>query len=90
MFDHTDRHLADAYLHGVKDGIVLVNAALQDDKRPLYFCLPPKLALTEEQAADIVEREAKELNTPDPDGLPVVALLFAGLKNTFPCEGSNK
>jgi len=46
--------------------------------------VPEKLALTVEQADDIVRRVANEISNPDP--IPISFLLIRGLKETFPCD----
>jgi hypothetical protein len=46
--------------------------------------LPKDLALTAEQAEDIMMREAQKMT--DPDDLPVALVLIDGLKETFPCD----
>jgi len=48
--------------------------------------VPEKLALTVEQADDIVRRVANEISNPDP--IPISFLLIRGLKETFPATKS--
>jgi hypothetical protein len=48
------------------------------------FCFPPELALTAEQAANIVTRAA-EKTTRNIDDMPIAIILLKGLKETFPC-----
>lgn len=50
----------------------------------MYDEVPEKLALTVEQADDIVRRVANEISNPDP--IPISFLLIRGLKETFPCD----
>jgi hypothetical protein len=72
------------YLDGVKEGLIAFNSALVADGKSPLFCLPPKLALTVEQADNIMMREAKVFT--DPDNFPISILLLNGLEATFPCN----
>jgi hypothetical protein len=76
------------YLDGVKEGLIAYNVALAQDGQTPYFCPPPKMALTTDQAEDILLREAKVLH--DPDKFPISTVLLEGLKETFPCEAQSK
>jgi Rap1a immunity proteins len=82
--DKADRALLKVYLDGVKEGIVMLNVTLQVEGRPPLFCQPEKLALTVEQAEDIMMRRAKKM--PDPDRVPISLILIHGLQDTFPCN----
>jgi hypothetical protein len=42
------------------------------------------LALTVEQAEEIMMRKAKKMA--DPDGVPISIILIDGLQDTFPCD----
>jgi Rap1a immunity proteins len=68
------------YLKGVVDGFIAYSVA---DARNRFFCIPPTLAITIEQAEDIMLRyaERKQLPGTVPIGVP----LFFGLKDAFPC-----
>jgi Rap1a immunity proteins len=76
------------YLEGVMEGFVTSNSSLIVDGKPPLFCLPPKLAVTGEQAEDIKMRKAKALS--NIDDAPISILLLEGLKETFPCGGPGK
>jgi hypothetical protein len=52
----------------------------------VYDEVPEKLALTVEQADDIVRRVANEISNPDPIPIPISFLLIRGLKETLPCD----
>jgi hypothetical protein len=79
-----EKALLEMYLDSVKDGAQFLNAiARRQGQRP-EFCLPENLALTVDQAEDIMMREAKKMT--DPDDLPVALVLIHGLKDTFPCD----
>jgi len=81
--DEKQRILNAAYLDGLKDGLITFNIALARSGAAPLFCLPPKLALTPDQADDILMREAK--SHPQPDDMIVGIVLLAGLRKTFPC-----
>jgi hypothetical protein len=68
----------------VKEGLIVSNVVLQQDTGHSMFCLPPKLAVTLEQAENILIRAAKRI--PDPGSMPISILLLAGFKDTFPCD----
>ena len=75
------------YLDGVKQGLLAFDAELAVEGRQRLFCLPQNLALTVEQAEDIMLREANK--TTDPDKFPISVLLINGLKETFPCDAKH-
>ena len=83
--DEKQRVLNAMYLDGLKDGLIAFNIVLPRTGAAPLFCLPPTLALTPEQADDILMREAK--SHPYPDDMIVSIVLLAGLRKTFPCEG---
>jgi hypothetical protein len=76
--------LLEMYLDGVKDGAQFLNAVARREGQKPEFCLPKDLALTVDQAEDIVMREAKKMS--GPDDLPLALVLINGLKDTFPCD----
>jgi len=82
--DKADKALLKVYLDGVKEGIVMLNVTLQAEGRQPLFCQPQKLALTVEQAEEIMTRKAKKMA--DPDRVPVSIILIHGLQDTFPCD----
>ena len=67
------------YLKGVVDGVIAYSVA----QGARDFCMPPTMAITVEQAEDIMLRYAEKKQLPGtvPIGLP----LFGGLKDAFPC-----
>jgi hypothetical protein len=77
------KFLNSLYLDGVKDGLVLSSVLQQQNGQEPSFCVPPKLAVTVEQAEDIMLRFASKKNLPD-NG-PIKILLLGGLQETFPC-----
>jgi Rap1a immunity proteins len=69
------------YLKGVVDGLIAYSAA--QDARDRFFCIPPEMAITVEQAEDIMLRYAEKKQLP---GTVLVGVpLFRGLKDAFPC-----
>src|SRR5215813_1761033 len=72
------------YLDGVREGIIELNVVLEEKRQQRLFCLPEKLALTVEQAEDIMMRQAEKIT--DPDQLPIGLILAQGLQETFPCD----
>ena len=82
--DKADKAALKVYLDGVKEGIVMLNVTLQAEGRQPLFCQPQKLALTVEQAEDIMMRTAQAMT--NPDTTPIGILLILGLRETFPCN----
>jgi len=72
------------YLDGAREGIIELNAVLEEKRQQPLFCLPKNLALTVGQAEDIMMRQAEKMT--DPDQLPIGLLLAQGLQNKFPCD----
>ena len=79
-----EKALMKLYLDGVREGLAMFDAELAVEGRQPLFCMPNDLALTVEQAEDIMMREAEK--STDPDHVPVSLLLVEGLKDTFPCQ----
>src|ERR1700756_4832293 len=52
------RTLNRVFLDGVKSGLIMYSVAMGEHGGPPTFCLPPNLALTVEQADDILVRWA--------------------------------
>jgi hypothetical protein len=77
------------YLAGVRDGLETVNGSLVAQGASPLFCMPPTLALTAEQAADIVTRTPGKA-TCNIDDMPIGIILLKGLKETFPCGEQGK
>jgi hypothetical protein len=69
------------YLKGVLDGLIAYAAA--QDAKDRFFCVPPMMVMTVEQAEDIMLRYAdkKQLPGTAPIGVP----LLGGMKEAFPC-----
>jgi len=69
------------YLKGVVDGLIAYSVA--QNTRDRLFCIPPKMAITIEQAEDIMLQYAEKRQVPGtaPVGVP----LLGGLKDAFPC-----
>lgn len=80
--DEQERTFYTIYLDGVKDGIIAFNAELQSDGQAPIFCLPPKLALTVQQAEDIMTRAAQKID--DPGRIPSQFCSARDLETRFP------
>jgi hypothetical protein len=76
------------YLDGVMEGLETANSMLVSNGSPPLYCMPPKLAITEDQAEDIMLRTAKKVS--NVDDYPISILLLVGLRETFPCGGQSK
>jgi len=69
------------YLKGVVDGFVAYSVALGKDR---FFCVPPDMAITVEQAEEIMLRYAEKQQLPGT--VPIAVPLFGGFKEAFPCS----
>ena len=69
------------YLKGAVDCLITSSAA--QNERDRFFCLPPEMAITVEQAEDIMLRYAEKKQLPGT--VPIGVPLFFGLKDAFPC-----
>jgi hypothetical protein len=69
------------YLKGVVDGLIAYTEAQKASDR--FFCMPPHLAITVEQAEDIMLKYADKKHLPGttPIGVP----LLDGFREAFPC-----
>jgi hypothetical protein len=73
------------YIKGLLEGFEWMNIAIQaEGKMSPIFCTPPKLAITTEQAVDMLNRYLKDHNTKASD--PIEIYLLDALKETFPCN----
>jgi hypothetical protein len=72
------------YLDGVREGFIAFNEELARTGGQRLFCMPRNLALTVEQADDIMMREAAKMT--NPDEFYISLILLHGLKDTFPCD----
>jgi hypothetical protein len=82
------RKINKAYLAGVRDGIITVNYAIAVEGKKPYFCLSDDQTLRFEQAEEILLQEGKKSRSLE--HMPVWAVLFEALKDTFPCKEPNK
>jgi hypothetical protein len=74
------------YFDGVREGILEFNAYLEANGKNKVFCPPGKLAITTDQAEDIMKREARTVA--NADSYPIALLLMAGFIHTFPCDAN--
>ena len=82
------RKIDKSYLAGVRDGIVAVNHAIALEGKKPYFCLPDDPNLRFEQAEEILLQEGTKSRALE--HMAVWAVLFEGLKDTFPCKEPGK
>lgn len=80
------RNFNQLYLDGVKSGLMAYNAWAKSRGGQQAFCMPANLALTVEQAEEIMLRRADK--TAAKGDMLVSILLLAGLRDTYPCEKS--
>jgi hypothetical protein len=67
------------YLKGVVDGFIAYAVALHAKD----FCMPPELAITVEQAEEIMLRYAEKKQIAG--NVPIAVPMLGGLKEAFPC-----
>jgi hypothetical protein len=72
------------YLDGVKGGFMAYNALVKSRGGELAFCMPGDLALSTEQAEEIMLKSADKRAAKG--DWPVASLLLWGLRDTFPCD----
>jgi len=81
------RNINQLYLDGVKSGLMAYNTRIKSQGGQPAFCMPDNLALTVEQAEDIMLRRADKSSARG--DMLVSILLLSGLRDTFPCEKSD-
>lgn len=69
------------YLKGVVDGLIAYSVA--QEPRDRFFCIPPKMAMTVEQAEEIMLRYIAKKQPPGT--VPIAVPLLGGLEDAFPC-----
>ena len=78
-----NRFYNQTYLEGAKGGLMAFNAWARRHGGPA-FCMPPDLALTAEQAEEIMLKAADKRQAKG--DVPISALLFWGMQDAFPCD----
>lgn len=78
--NQAERRVLQWYLGGLRDGLTLSSSLASTG-----FCVPENLALTVEQAENILESWIKK-RPADVDQMLVATALYAGLLETFPCR----
>ena len=73
---------------GMIIGLGWANAELVDRKEIPLYCQPGKLALTAENALDLLDEFLKRpsLQSPEARQLPYGTVLLAALQDAFPCK----
>jgi hypothetical protein len=69
------------YLKGAVDGLIAY--AVTEDPSDRAFCIPPDVAITVEQAEEIMLKYAEKKHLPGT--IPIAVPLLGGLKDAFPC-----
>ena len=69
------------YLKGVVDGAIAYSVG--QDAKDRSFCVPPKTAITVEQAEEIMLRYAEKKQLAGT--IPIAVPLLGGFKDAFPC-----
>ena len=85
--DSPDRNVSSFFMRVLSSygvGMTWANDDVKVSGGKALFCIPNKLAITEEQTADILRRAIKE-NAYIGD-LPAGLALLTAYKNTFPCN----
>jgi hypothetical protein len=72
------------YLDGAKGGLIAYNILLKERHLKSNFCLPTNLALTLEQAENIMFKQAVKMS--DPDDTPIEVILLFALEEIYPCN----
>jgi hypothetical protein len=79
----SDKAFNSLYLDGVKEGLIVSSLDQKHFGQVPLFCIPPNLAMTVEQAEDIMMRFANKRNLQG--NMPISIALLGGLEETFPC-----
>ena len=72
------------YLDGAKGGLIAYNILLKERHLKSNFCLPTNLALTVEQAENIMFRHAAKIS--EADDKPIEVILLFALEEAYPCN----
>ena len=73
-----------SYLDGAKGGLIAYNILLKERHLKSNFCLPTNLALTVEQAENIMFKQAAKMS--DPYDTPIEIILLYALEEVYPCN----
>lgn len=76
--------LGKIYVSGLGGGFEWANAALESNNQKPLFCVPNKLALTQDNYLNILEDAIKE--TKNSNDMLIEPMLLIQLKKTFPCK----
>jgi hypothetical protein len=84
--DADTRALNKIYLSGIMQGLQTYNAIQVADKQRVIFCIPATLAVTEDQADEILSRWEEPQRGQSVDKLPIGLGLIYALSEAFPCK----
>jgi hypothetical protein len=72
------------FLAGNLNGLIAANVELRSNGHAELFCVPPTVALSVQQAVDLLAKRIKETEA---DGQrPVGPMMLQSLKESFPCK----
>ncbi len=86
--DAQEKALFSMYVAGLRDGFLFYGGAERVDNptiKPLY-CFPKGIALSTEQAEEIIRRWAEQHKDTIKDDNSVGLTLLLGLEQSFPCQ----
>jgi hypothetical protein len=91
QFDHgtlADKNFVKTLIAGIEDGFSAVNDELNDNGKPMLYCVPETTKLTSDQLIDILRRwvEANRARAPVIDAAPPAAAFLYALEEAFPCS----
>jgi hypothetical protein len=84
-----DKNFVKTLVAGIEDGFSAVNDELNDNGKPMLYCVPETATKrTADQLIDILRRwvEANRAKAPDIDAAPPAAALLYALEEAFPCS----
>jgi hypothetical protein len=79
-----DWELMKIYVTGVGRGLIYANITLEVDHMTKLFCVPPRLALEQQNFLDMLDSNISHFT----DDQVIEAILTTAFQNTFPCNKS--
>ncbi len=86
--DKNSQETVEIYVLGLGTGYAWSNTVLENEGRPLLYCQPRTLSLTNENYIRILDAHIARIREYRSDvvQLPVAFVLLRGLVHTFPCR----
>jgi hypothetical protein len=83
-----DKNFVRTLIVGIEDGFSAVNDELNDNGKPMLYCVPENNKFTSDQLIDILRRwvEANRAKAPDIDVAPPAGALLYAMEEAFPCS----